>query len=76
MKLNVNVEYMLITESILISPPIFSVIILQIHKPSPIPLELMILWVSTNPKRVNNFYWSLAVIPVPLSLTDMVSRSF
>jgi len=50
-------------------------ILLQMLRPKPMPLVLM-LWVELNfPNSLNSFFWSASEIPIPVSYTDTMRKS-
>lgn len=51
------------------SPPNWVEIILQIQSPRPMPFLFKFLSFSTVPNNLNNFFWSLLLMPSPVSLT-------
>ena len=52
-------------------PPIFSIICLQMLRPSPVPL--LFIFLSSRVKSVNSFEISSFLIPTPVSLTSILN---
>jgi hypothetical protein len=66
---NVNTAPLLGVDLTEISPSKTSHIVLQILRPRPIPLVLMLEVALNLPKTLNSYYWSSVEIPTPVSFT-------